>query len=458
MARPVSLIHHARFFLGRKPRLSSHVVPNYRLGLLWMTVLMFLVSGCTLFPPGVNVAVKGGNDNVDPPSGIRLSLTGLGTHLESLRAMKNGRAARASLNEDGYLTINSSREIKTDEVYEVALSAIDIRDKRAVRNYVFKTAQTPRPYFRPGGVVATIEDGAEISWNIPLKTFSYTITPEVATTSHIDNTRCVTVIEIPDYKQGQRYKINITEALGLNGYRLKKNKDGYVAPFITTVPLTVTVEPGNGAEEVSRSTGVVFTFNDEVINQENVTGLFAAEPFVPGTLSWPALNKIVFTPSAPWDFETLVTVRLLSGTNGLRGKSGSFIEGDVASSFTTGVYKRIDVNLSEQRLTCLEGGTPIFTCLVSSGKSGYSTPTGNYRIYSKNWVAPMGSAESAAEPYYISDVPFVMWFNGSYSIHGAYWHNEFGNVRSHGCVNIPVDAAEQVFGWASVGTPVTVHY
>lgn len=426
--------------------------------LLLITLLSIFLTGCTLFPPGVNVMVKGGNNNVDPKSGIQFSLTGLGTRLESLRVTKNGRAARAELNEDGYLAIDGRQKLETDDVYEVALSAVDIRDKRAVRNYVFKMEQTPRPIFPAGGVVATYEDGAEISWNVPLKTFSYTLTPAVATTSHIDNARCVTVIEISDYKQGQRSEIRITDALGLNGYRLKKNKDGYVAPFMTTVPLAVTVEPENGAEEVSRSTGIVFTFNDEVINQAIVTGVFAAEPFVPGSLSWPATNKLVFTPSEPWDFETPVTVRLLSGTNSLRGKSGSFIEGDVASSFTTGIYKRIDVNLSEQRLTLLEGGTPVFTCLVSSGKSGYSTPTGNYRIYSKNWVAPMGSAEGAAEPYYISDVPFVMWFNGSYSIHGAYWHNEFGNVRSHGCVNVPVDAAEQIFGWASVGTPVTVHY
>lgn len=51
-----------------------------------------------------------------------------------------------------------------------------------------------------------------------------------------------------------------------------------------------------------------------------------------------------------------------------------------------------------------------------------------------------------------------MWFNSNYSIHGAYWHNDFGNVRSHGCVNISVSDAEFVFGWASVGTPVSVHY
>jgi len=57
----------------------------------------------------------------------------------------------------------------------------------------------------------------------------------------------------------------------------------------------------------------------------------------------------------------------------------------------------------------------------------------------------------------VPDVPWVMYFhNSGNAIHGAYWHNNFGAPMSHGCVNLPLDVAEFLFGWAPEGTPVTI--
>src|SRR3990167_5495921 len=47
-------------------------------------------------------------------------------------------------------------------------------------------------------------------------------------------------------------------------------------------------------------------------------------------------------------------------------------------------------------------------------------------------------------------------FYQGYSVHGAYWHNNFGTRRSNGCVNLPLDMAQKVFDWAQVGTRVEV--
>ena len=61
--------------------------------------------------------------------------------------------------------------------------------------------------------------------------------------------------------------------------------------------------------------------------------------------------------------------------------------------------------------------------------------------------------------YYAPYVPYVMWFlNNMYSIHGAYWHNNFGRPVSHGCVNLPMAASAWMFYWTPVGTPVSIHY
>jgi hypothetical protein len=44
-------------------------------------------------------------------------------------------------------------------------------------------------------------------------------------------------------------------------------------------------------------------------------------------------------------------------------------------------------------------------------------------------------------PYEVGDVPWTMFYQNSYALHGAYWHNTFGRVRSHGCTNLsPIDA------------------
>ena len=71
----------------------------------------------------------------------------------------------------------------------------------------------------------------------------------------------------------------------------------------------------------------------------------------------------------------------------------------------------------------------------------------------------MGNPDLTKAPnYYTENVPWVMYYNGDEALHGAYWHNNFGNQMSHGCINMPVDAAAFVYTWAPMGTEVSVHY
>ena len=113
----------------------------------------------------------------------------------------------------------------------------------------------------------------------------------------------------------------------------------------------------------------------------------------------------------------------------------------------------IDINLSEQWLTAYEGDTPVFGTPVSTGIEGRNTPEGEFAIeYMLEWDTMSGDG------YYLPDVPYVMYFYGADAIHGTYWHNNFGYPMSHGCVNLPIDAAGWLYDWASVGTPVVAHY
>lgn len=113
----------------------------------------------------------------------------------------------------------------------------------------------------------------------------------------------------------------------------------------------------------------------------------------------------------------------------------------------------IDVNLSQQMTYAYEGDTLINSFLVSTGTWQTPTVTGTYRIYVK-----LRSTLMTGPGYYLPDVPYTMYFYKGYGLHGTYWHSNFGTPMSHGCVNLYTPNAEWLFGWASVGTVVNVHY
>jgi len=113
----------------------------------------------------------------------------------------------------------------------------------------------------------------------------------------------------------------------------------------------------------------------------------------------------------------------------------------------------IDVNLSTQTLTAYEGRTPVFTARVSAGLPATPTVVGRYTILSKYPAVHM-----AGPGYSLPNVPWTMFFYKGYAIHGAYWHNKFGQPASHGCVNLSVSDAAWVYQFASIGTPVVTHY
>jgi lipoprotein-anchoring transpeptidase ErfK/SrfK len=131
--------------------------------------------------------------------------------------------------------------------------------------------------------------------------------------------------------------------------------------------------------------------------------------------------------------------------------------------FAKGTTRWIDVSILSQTLVLWEGATPVYATLVSTGKDGlgdprttHSTPVGTYKIYQKHVTTTMDS-DMADHEFELRDVPWVMYFDRGYALHGAYWHDDFGKARSHGCVNLaPIDA-RYVFAWSSPGVPEHWH-
>jgi hypothetical protein len=118
-----------------------------------------------------------------------------------------------------------------------------------------------------------------------------------------------------------------------------------------------------------------------------------------------------------------------------------------------------DVELATQTVTAYAGDHPVFATLVSTGRGQegtvLATPKGIHRIWVKLASSDMDNLENldANENYAIQAVPWVMYFQKGYGLHGTFWHHAFGRVQSHGCVNLSPPDAERLFDFASPQLP-----
>lgn len=138
--------------------------------------------------------------------------------------------------------------------------------------------------------------------------------------------------------------------------------------------------------------------------------------------------------------------------------------------------KLIDISISEQLMRVYQGDTLVLESYISTGLDPNSTEVGNFHVRIKFEKQDMSGFTSetgevvglgdengvegtqTAYTYEVSDVPHVLYFNyQAEALHGAYWHNNFGQKMSHGCVNQPLDVAAFLYDFAPLGTMVNVH-
>ncbi len=126
--------------------------------------------------------------------------------------------------------------------------------------------------------------------------------------------------------------------------------------------------------------------------------------------------------------------------------------------------KRIEVDTQQQMVYAYENGTLVFSTRCSSGARfnveglglvDFTTPKGEFTVIRKRPRRHMVGFQERSDGYDLPGVPFPTYLTPSgVAIHGAYWHNDFGRQRSHGCVNVPPDAAQWVYRWTR---PVTAY-
>ncbi|AGP35199.1 L,D-transpeptidase [Sorangium cellulosum] len=165
--------------------------------------------------------------------------------------------------------------------------------------------------------------------------------------------------------------------------------------------------------------------------------------------------------------------RRVAGVDYLEARDGSLVRADDVvrvdplprtPAWAVRGGKWIDVSINQQSLVAYEGARPVYVTLVSTGADGLGDPEttrstiqGLFRIHTKHVTVTMDGDEEEEDPFDFRDVPFVQYFTGGFAFHAAYWHDDFGTARSHGCVNLsPLDAA-WLFEWTTPEVPADWH-
>jgi lipoprotein-anchoring transpeptidase ErfK/SrfK len=132
---------------------------------------------------------------------------------------------------------------------------------------------------------------------------------------------------------------------------------------------------------------------------------------------------------------------------------------EVLTSTTTPTSKRIVVDISKEMLYAYDGDTLFMQEKISTGLDGTPTPRGDFKVFKKTPSRYMqGPIPGVSDQIYdLPGVPWDLYFTAQGAvIHGAYWHDHFGEQWSHGCVNLPPEKAKKIYLWADVGTAVHV--
>ena len=218
----------------------------------------------------------------------------------------------------------------------------------------------------------------------------------------------------------------------------------------------VTVFSVSGVYFMSALTGIVQkNAAAQEINNLQPVQEFAPAPFVslPAAAVIPTaavsiiapIEIIKAAPSLPTDQSKNSAIRLEEAKS------------DAQPSISTGKY--IDISLKRQSMSIFEDGKLLNTYRISSGKRGFSTPVGTFKVENKspkawsqqyglwmpNWMAFLPSGAMG-----IHELP--VWPSGYRE--GA---NHLGTPVSHGCVRLGVGAAKRVYDWADIGTPIIIH-
>ncbi|MDO9164107.1 MAG: L,D-transpeptidase [Methylococcaceae bacterium] len=242
---------------------------------------------------------------------------------------------------------------------------------------------------------------------------------------------------------------------------------------LTTPPALVAETNVRGLTNLGLMLPLQVTFSEPLADRDNAMSNLQVRTndgqAITGKWRWIGPRHLKFTPHPAWPSSS--TIEVIANEQNLKSAQGGTLKQALVEQFNTGTDRKLFVYLDSQRVDAVENGKVIRTFKVSTGKSKTPTVTGSFYIYDRYRRKRMRSDVGKGKPgfYEVEDVPYTQFFHKDFAFHGAFWHNNFGQPASHGCVNMATkeqnkrwpnvsEDAGWLYQWAALGLPVTVTY
>lgn len=225
--------------------------------------------------------------------------------------------------------------------------------------------------------------------------------------------------------------------------------------FRTSAPLgrfTANISPERGTYGIGMP--VQIDFSMPIVNKASVEAALEVtsdKELGPTSWSWIDSDTVVFRPRNYWPGDASISVRArLADVQGAPGYYGT----DAVRHFNTGTARIIKTRIADYRMTVWENGEKVATFPISSGKPGWETASGIKIITEKYREKRLLNPDP--ERGWDVTVPWairITW-NGEF-IHSADWNYSIGYANlSHGCTNMTVADAAELFAMVRIGDPV----
>lgn len=320
---------------------------------------------------------------------------------------------------------------------------------------------------------ASYEDAIDAGVAFDATSASYLTTPAVAGTGvDLDGLTSAITAALADGEDSLTYSGDPAEAPAPVG----DDEAAAVAEKLNTMLATIGFYVG--AERTVPIDPAVAATWLEVVNQDGELSIVADDTAIQATVDAlpAAVNRAAVDAESITNAGGDVLRELTAGVTGRTLGDTSTLASDFAEKLEAGdavqplevsevpfasttLAREIDINLATQTVSAIENSVVVDSWLVSSGAGENATNTGSFQIGWKTSSQDMGNPDLTEAPnYFQPDVPWVMYFNGDEALHGVYWHSNWGTPMSHGCVGMPIDAAQWLYNWTPEGVNVYVHY
>lgn len=197
------------------------------------------------------------------------------------------------------------------------------------------------------------------------------------------------------------------------------------------VPTNAAAKPAEAASAPVRNVGPVVTISPVAKAPAPTPASTSAPAVVPAPVAPPA--TVVAAPSTAT--QPASAIKAEKSERGVADPAEKIIAKTVAPPPKPQPSVVISVDLTQQRMTVTEDGASTHHWPISSGRSGYATPTGTYR---PQWMAKMWRSRK----YDDAPMPNSIFFTGGFAIHATFATGMLGRPASHGCVRLaPANAA-----------------